>query len=126
MGLIIAQSDHNAQRYRFRVKTTKFITFRGHKDGFIRRAVGSAAKSAEYILQKWESIDPAGNDLQPTTLSMLLEDVNNAVQDYATIAGRQWVQALLGLLRNLNRGKKHTGLFQVFQDEGGGERGRGG
>ena len=123
LGLRIAQSNHKVQRYRFKVSTTKLITFRGHKDGFITRAVSTAAKSAEWILRKWESIVPAGNDLQTTTLSMLLGDVNNAVEDYAAIGGFQGVQALLGLLRNLNLRKKRTGLFQ---DEGGGERGRGG
>ena len=125
MGLTIAQSNHKVQRYRFKVNTTKLITFRCGNDGFIKRAVSSAAKSAEWILQTWESTVPVGNALQTTTLPMLLSDVNNAVEDYALIGGRQGLQALLGLLRNRNLGKKQTGLFQD-EGGGGGERGRGG
>ena len=116
LGLIIAECNHQVHRYRFRANATKIITFRSFNNGPIRRAVNTGAKSVEWILQKWESIVPAA---QTTTLSMLLDDVNNAIEDYTAIAGLQGVQALLGLLRNLNRGKKHTGLFQ---DEGGGDR----
>jgi len=117
LGLIIAECNHKIQRYRFRADTKKIITFRGFNDGFIRRSVNTAAKSVDHILRKWESLVPAGNDLPTTTLSMLLGDVNNAIEDYAAIGGLKGVQALLGLLRNLNLRKKRTGLFQ---DEGGG------
>ena len=41
---------------------------------------------------------------------MLLDDIRNAVKDYAAIGGRQGLQALLGLIRNLNRGMKITGI----------------
>ena len=108
MGLSIAQSNHKEKRFRFKVNQTKLVTFRCI-DGFLKRAEGRGAKSLEWILQKWQAIEPA-NELQMSTLPQLLEDVQDAVCEYSLIGGRPGLRALLKLLQCRNRGIKETGM----------------
>jgi len=66
-------------------------------------------------LKMWEELDPAADRLLTTTLPMLLDDIRNAAEDYASIGGQQGLQALLGVIQNRNRGMKLTGTTTTIR-----------
>ena len=70
MGLISAQTNHKAQRYRYRVKgdetKTKLITFRYRKtEGLFKLAQGSGARTVDQILEAWDLIKPTTKRKDP-------------------------------------------------------------
>ena len=91
------------------------MTFTGGRDGRLKRAEGGSSKTAEKILKMWEELDPAADGLLTTTLPMLLDDIRNAAEDYASIGGQQGLQALLGVIQNRNRGMKLTGTTTTIR-----------